>query len=139
MPSEVFAVIQRADECNRATRIHLGEFHQVWRPGINIGSDPRCTIVLPDLPPVAARVRAASNHKLLYLLPQGTNLPLPPDTFPVRGYDARVDGNWFPVGEYWIHFEEVATSENNPPQKTESINVVRGMTAYFRPKPRPTP
>ena len=69
----------------------LGEFHAVWKNGVSIGSDPRCTVVLPELAPVSARVIAASNHKLLYRLPQSTSLPLPPVTFPVDRYDERID------------------------------------------------
>ena len=85
----------------------LGEFHAVWKNGVSIGSDPRCTVVLPELAPVSARVIAASNHKLLYRLPGSTSLPLPPVTFPVGRYDERIDYREFSAGPYWICFGEV--------------------------------
>jgi hypothetical protein len=87
--------------------IELGEFHAVWKGGVSIGSDPDCTIVLPELAPVEVRVVGASNHKLLYRLPQGTSLPLPPVIYPVGRYDERVDSREFRVGPYFIRFHEV--------------------------------
>jgi hypothetical protein len=89
-----------------STVTELGEFYAVWQDGISIGSHPRCTIVLHELPPVAARVIGASNHKLLYRLPEGASLPLPPVTRPVGHYDQRVDYGEFQVGPYWIRFDE---------------------------------
>jgi hypothetical protein len=103
--------IRRADPGSFTRDAELGEFHAVWGAGVSVGSDPRCTIVLPDLPSVAVRVVAASNHKLLYRLPEGTSLPLPPVTRPVGGYDARVDYAEFPVGPYMIRFGEVYREE----------------------------
>jgi hypothetical protein len=87
--------------------LELGEFLAVWTKTVSIGSDPGCTVVLPDLPPVAVRVVAASNHKLLYRLPEGTRLPLPPVTSPLPEYDNRVDYRAFTVGPYLIQFGEV--------------------------------
>jgi hypothetical protein len=99
--------IRRPDPGGVSRDVELGEFHAVWEAGVSVGSDPRCTIVLPDLPPVAVRVVAASNHKLLYRLPEGTSLPLPPVTYPVGQYDERVDYREFQVGPYMIRFGEV--------------------------------
>lgn len=88
----------------------LGEFHAVWYAGVLIGSDPSCTIALPDLAPVAARIIAVSNHKLLYRLPKETSLPLPPVTSALGPYE-RVDGGEFEVGLYRICFGEVYRGE----------------------------
>ena len=88
----------------------LGESHAVWEAGVSIGSDPNCTVVLPDLAPVAVRIIGASNHKLLYRLPDGTSLPLPP-VFSVLGPEERVDGREFQVGLYRICFGEVYRGE----------------------------
>lgn len=84
----------------------LGEFHAVWEAGVSIGSDPNCTVVLPDLAPVAVLIIAASNHKLLYRLPEETSLPLPPrgPGLPPGDYDQRVDDREFHVGPYKIRF-----------------------------------
>ena len=89
----------------------LGEFLAVWTGGISIGSDPGCTVVLPELAPVEARVVAGSNHRFLYRLPQGTSLPLPPVSYPLGRYDQRVDNGEFQVGPYWIRFSEVYREE----------------------------
>ena len=89
-----------------STVTELGEFYAVWQNGISIGSDPGCTIVLHELAPVAARVIGASNHKLLYRLPEGTSLPLAPITDPAGRYDERVDCREFKVGQFWIRFDE---------------------------------
>jgi hypothetical protein len=89
------------------TETELGEFRSVWEEGVTIGSDPRCTVVLPELAPVAVRVVAASNHKLLFRLPEGTTMPLPPVTRPVGGFGSRVDYREFPLEPYWIRFGEV--------------------------------
>lgn len=94
----------KADDPERM--IELGEFHATWKPGVLIGSDPGCTIVLPELPPVAVRVRAASNHKVIYRLPEGTTVDearVDPD----RPYDQRVDHSRFDVGPYKIVFGAV--------------------------------
>lgn len=89
----------------------LGEFGVVWPNGVTIGSDPRCTVVLQELAPVAVRVLAASNHKLLFRLPEGTSLPLPAPTRPIGHYDQRVDYREFQVGPYWIRFGEIYRDE----------------------------
>lgn len=90
-----------------ATETELGEFRTVWDEGVTIGSDSQCTVVLPDLPSVVVRVVAASNHKLLFRLPEGTTMPLPPVTRPIGGFGSRVDYREFQVGPYWIRFGEV--------------------------------
>jgi hypothetical protein len=92
----------------------LGEFHAVWQDGVSIGSDPLCTIVLPELAPVAVRVVGASNHKLLFRLPEGASLPLPPATRPIGRYDQRVDNGEFQVGPYRIRFGESYRDEGEP-------------------------
>ena len=84
----------------------LGEFGAVWSAGVSIGSDAGCTVVLPGLPPVAVRVLAAANHKLLYRLPPGTGLPLPPPTWPMPQRGERVDHAPFRVGPYEVSFSE---------------------------------
>jgi hypothetical protein len=91
--------------------VKLGEFHAVWKEGVSIGSDAGCTVALPGLAPMAARGVAASNHKLLYHLPEGTSLPLPPVTYPVRRFDERVDYREFQVGQYLIRFGEIYREE----------------------------
>ena len=88
----------------------LGEFHAVWDAGVSIGSDPNCTVVLPDLSPVAVRIIGLSNHKLLCRLPEGTSLPLPLVSS-VLGPEERVDGREFQVGLYRIRFGEVYRRE----------------------------
>jgi len=90
-------------------RMELGEFHSTWESGVTIGRDPRCTVVLTseEVPPIAARVVAASNHKLLYRLPPETTFPLPPMEPPFPQYDERVDYNEFQVGPYLIRFGEI--------------------------------
>jgi hypothetical protein len=109
--SFVLVWIRSCDPGSLSQHAELGEFHAVWKAGVSIGSDPRCTIVLPNLPPVAARVIAASNHKLLYRLSEDVSLPLPPVTYPVAAYDARVDYGEFQVGPYMIRFGEVYREE----------------------------
>jgi hypothetical protein len=109
--SFVSVSINRPEPGAFSRETELGEFHAVWKEGVSIGSDPGCTIVLPDLPPVAARVVAASNHKLLYRLPEGTSLPLLPVRRPVVGYDERVDYREFQVGSYRISFGEFYREE----------------------------
>jgi hypothetical protein len=89
------------------TEIVLGEFHAVWKDGVSIGSDPGCVVVLPGLPRVAARVVAASNHKLLFRLPPDASLPLPAPSSPVGRYAERVDNREFAVGAYRLRFGEV--------------------------------
>lgn len=103
--------VREAEATTSPPTVELGEFHSVWRDGVSIGSDAGCTVVLIGLAPVAARVVAASNHKLLYRLPEGTSLPLPPITFPVAHYDERVDYREFRVGQYLIRFGEVRREE----------------------------
>jgi hypothetical protein len=101
--------IRDSDRPSRETE--LGEFHAVWKDGVSIGSDQACTVVLPGLAPVAARVVGASNHKLLYRLPEGTSLPLPPVPRSLGPYDERVDYREFRVGPYVIRFGEVYRDE----------------------------
>ena len=55
---------------------------------------------------MAARVIGALNHKLLYRLPEGATLPLPPVPRPAGRYDQRVDNGEFQVGPYWIRLSE---------------------------------
>ena len=55
----------------------LGEFQAVWKGGVSIGSDPDCTVVLPELAPVEVRVVAQSNHRVLYRLPPGLHSRCP--------------------------------------------------------------
>jgi hypothetical protein len=86
--------------------IELGEYREVLKEGVSIGSDPRCAIVLPELAPVVVRVIGASSHKLLYRLPDGATFPLPPVARPVGRYDQRVDNGEFEVGPYRIQFSE---------------------------------
>ena len=77
--------------------IEFGEFGSVWMAnGVLIGSDPRCDVVLPELPPVAARVAAAADHELLCHLV--ANLP---QSMP------RVDDGAFDLGPYSIRFSGV--------------------------------
>ena len=96
--SKSFETILIRTSSNSVSRdVELGEFQTVWKDGVSIGSDPGCTISLPDLPPVAARVVAMSNHKLLYRLPVGTSFPLPPVSS-LGPYDQRVDHREFEVG-----------------------------------------
>lgn len=89
----------------------LGEFQCVWSEGVSIGSDPGCTVVLPGLPAVAARVVAGSNHKFLHRLPTGTSLPLPPVGSMAGEYDDRVDYRAFQIGPYSICFGEIYRAE----------------------------
>ena len=84
----------------------LGEYCEILKEGVSIGSDPRCTIVLPELAPVVVRVIGASSHKLLYRLPDGATFPLPPVARPVGRYNQRVDNGEFEVGPYRIQFSE---------------------------------
>jgi hypothetical protein len=84
----------------------LGEYREVLLEGVSIGSDPRCTIVLPELAPVVVRVIGASNHKVLYRFPEGATFPLPPVTRPIPRYDQRVDNAEFEVGPYRFQFSE---------------------------------
>ena len=80
--------------------VELGEFYSVWKEGVSIGSDPGCTLALPGLPPVAARVIAGSSHRFLYRLPEGASLPLPPPSYTQGG--ERVDEQVFELGPYLI-------------------------------------
>src|SRR5262245_20985671 len=107
----VKATIGVADSIATPMYVELGEFHAVWKNGVSIGSDPGCTLVLKGLAPVAARVVAASNHKVLYRLPEGTTLPLPPVPFPLGKYDSRVDEGEFKLGEYVISVSEFRREE----------------------------
>ena len=109
--SFVSVSIRRPDPGSFTRDAELGEFKEVWKAGVSIGSDPRCTIVLPDLPPVAARVVAAPNHKLLYRLPEGTSLPLPAETPSIGRYDERVDHREFQVGPYTIRLDALYREE----------------------------
>ena len=84
----------------------LGEYCEILKEGVSIGSDPRCTIVLPELAPVAVRVIGASNHQLLYRLPDVVTFPLPAVARPLGRYDQRVDNGEFAVGPYRIQFSE---------------------------------
>ena len=94
----------RGVEAATASRdVELGEFHAVWRDGISIGSDPSCTLVLSELRPVEALLVGASNHRLLYRLPEGTSLPV---SKPLGRYDVRVDYREFQVGPYLIRVSE---------------------------------
>ena len=104
----VVVSVRNSTQDDESWRRELGEFHEVWRRGISIGSDPACTVVLPssEVAPVAVRVLAASNHKVLYRLPPGTALPLPPVSHPIDPYDERVDSREFQVGPYTIRFAE---------------------------------
>jgi hypothetical protein len=86
------------------TNHELGEFQEVWKAGVAIGSDPACTVVLPDLPRVAVFVWAMSNHKVMLNLPPDAPLPF---VRPSNRYDARVDHRPFSVGNYTIRFAEV--------------------------------
>jgi hypothetical protein len=87
----------------------LGEFSAFWKNGVTIGSDPRCTIVLHELAPVAACLTAGSNHKFLHYLPEGASLPL--EEHELYQSDVRVDYNEFQIGPYWICFGEVYREE----------------------------
>jgi hypothetical protein len=79
---------------DRGRDIELGEFGSTWMTNdVLIGSDPRCDIVLPELSAVAARVTAASNHKLRYRQPANAQQPL-----------TRVDDRAFDLGPYSIRF-----------------------------------
>lgn len=103
----VLASVRGPSPASLPHEVEVGGCHAVWQDGVSIGSHPNCTIVLPELTPVAAFVRAASNHKLLYLLPEGTSLPLPRPAFPVGHYDHRIDSREFQLGPYWIRFQEI--------------------------------
>ena len=81
----------------------LGEFHGDLDAGVSIGSDPNCTVVLPDLAPVAVLIIGASNHKMVFRLPEGASLPLPPRGLGLPGGD-RVDDREIHVGPYKIRF-----------------------------------
>jgi len=98
----------------------LGEFHSTWSRGFSIGSDAGCDVVLSGLAPVAAIVRAASNHKLLYRhgspgfeqyyreRSAGRYTPIDGRIAP---YDERVDYRDFYVGDYVLRFGEVYRDE----------------------------
>jgi hypothetical protein len=103
--------IREAESTASPHCIELGEFHATWKDGVSIGSDRGCTVALPGLAPVAVRVVAASDHKLLYRLPEGTSLPLPPVTYPLSRYDERVDEGEFRVGPYIISVGGVSREE----------------------------
>lgn len=103
----VVASVRSAEPGGRSWTVELGEWHGVyWPNGITIGSDPRCKVVLPspDVAPVAARVQAASNHRLLERLPPGTTLPLPPLGKTAGHYDER--DREFRIGPFLVSFEE---------------------------------
>lgn len=99
----------------------LGEFQSTWKPGVSIGSDAGCDVVLSELAPVAAVVLAASNHKLLYRhgspgFDQARNYsggPVPP-------YEERVDYREFNVGGYVLRFGEAYRDESEHGQRYES-------------------
>jgi hypothetical protein len=98
----------------------LGEFHSTWNRGISIGSDAGCDVVLSGLAPVAAIVRAASNHKLLYRLgspgfeqyyrERSTGRYTEIDGR-IAPYDERVDYREFYVGDYVLQLGEAYRDE----------------------------
>ena len=108
MEQKCFVVVSiRGLDLIAASRdVVLGEFSAVWQNGVSIGSDPRCTVVLPDLASVAVRIIGASNHKILRRLPEETSFPLPPVSA-LASSDERVDNREFQVGPYCIRFGEV--------------------------------
>jgi hypothetical protein len=110
----ILASIRDPSSDSPPTITELGEFHAVLWDGITIGSDPNCTIVLNELAPVTARVIGASNHRLLYRLPEGASLPLPAVERPPGRYDRRVDNAEFQVGPYWIRLFEAYRDEQEP-------------------------
>lgn len=85
----------------------LGEFMEVWRKGVTLGGDAGCNVVLDGLPPVAAIVRAASNHKLLYhsdspsfrAATEYIRGPIPP-------FGERIDNQPFELHGYVVEFGE---------------------------------
>lgn len=87
------------------TVVPLDDFYSVWSQGITIGSDLECTVVLhsSEIPPVAALMKAASNHKFFQLLPPGTKLPLNIADYPLG---QRVDYSPVQVGHFKITFSE---------------------------------
>ena len=86
----------------------LGEFHAVWAKGVSIGSDPRCSVALPDLPRVACRAIGDDYGRLAYLLPEGQDTPRSIDqSTPPASHDRalrRIDSDEFPLGPYRIRF-----------------------------------
>ena len=97
--------IRGLDPGAASREVVLGEFHGDLDAGVSIGSDPSCTVVLPDLAPVAVLIIGASNHTMLYRLPEGASLPLPPRGPGLPpGNCERVDDREFHVGPYTIRF-----------------------------------
>ncbi len=86
----------------------LGEFHAVWANGVSIGSDPRCSVALPDLPSVACRAIGDDHRRLAYLLPEGQDsspsLDPPPPPAPHDPALRRVDSAEVPLGPYRLRF-----------------------------------
>ena len=106
MKSLVTVTIRRGAAGAPTTRV-LGPFAEVWSRWRTIGSDPRCDVVLaspagtaPEVAPLAACVRAGSNHKLLHRLPPGAVLPLPPG-FETQDLE-RVDHWPFEIGPFQL-------------------------------------
>lgn len=62
--TNVMVTIRGPEPITAERVIDLGEFHAVWEPGITIGSDSGCTVVLPQLPRrcwLSSTVRARPN------------------------------------------------------------------------------
>ena len=93
-------------------RTTLGDDDAVWRRGVVIGSDPRCDLVLTDVPPLAARVAAAGSSRVLIRLPTSAEWPLPPLEYPITGFDETVDYRPFQIGPYTVRldFEGLSTA-----------------------------
>lgn len=93
----------------------LGEFMTVWRKGVKIGADAGCDVALDGLPPVAAIVRAASNHKIIYQHDSPTfhaatvytGGPIPP-------FGQRIDNRPFELHGYVVQFGEVDEMTSSP-------------------------
>lgn len=90
--------------------VEIGEFEKVYdwaRGGISIGSDPRCMLVLdlPEVPPLAGCVIAASNHRLFYRLEPGATLPLPQVTIPLGEYESR--DREFRIGPFLVGISDI--------------------------------
>ena len=91
----VLVRIRRPEAGAEVRTIDLGAFHAAWGSGVTLGSDPGCTVILPDLPPIAARLTAASNHRYLQVFPQGVS--------------RRVDRQEFGLGPYRIRIIEASS------------------------------
>lgn len=89
------------------TTCDLGEFHTVWRKGVRIGADPSCQVPLDALPPIAAILWAASNHKMIWRAGEpGFDAALARDGGPLTTGGERVDYSVIRLGPHTVQFGE---------------------------------